>query len=181
MNELNIVDIDFKKKEHKILIKTLSTKNNYHEGDILVSLKDMKFLKLYAKHQDKQLEKMVNDMSNENVFYEDDDKYRGWLIFIGTKAIGFLMYFSNEYLDVLHFLLIDKPYQNKGYGSMLFKYFLVYSTKPIIKIAQSDIDGYYEKFGFMDLKKFEKTYPHIFLVQTSEQKSKKALYYNNMK
>ncbi len=182
MDELiNIVDIDFKNKDHKTLIKVLSKKNDYYVGDILVSLKDMEFLKLQANNYCIPLEKTLIGMGRDNAFYEDDDRYGGWLIYYGTKVIGFLMYYNGECKDVLHFFLIDKPYQNMGYGSLLLKFFMVSSKNPIIKIAESDITGYYEKFGFMNLKRFEKRYPNILILETPEQKNKKALYYNNIK
>ena len=92
-------------------------------------------------------------LKNENAFYADDKNYKGFILFIKKKAIGFIIFYRNEVYDTLLYLLIDKEYQSKGYGSILLKFLItdtIQNTKLFIKIKKEDIENYifYKKLGF---------------------------------
>jgi GNAT superfamily N-acetyltransferase len=124
---------------------------------------NIKFLKINLK--DTNHINYILKLSKRNHFYEkyinrDINCFKeleiniGWLVVLNSKVIGFLIYkIGDDKMCDLHYILIDKLFQHKGYGTQILKYFIDYaeSTSDIhIVILKNDTkSNFYKRNGFI--------------------------------
>ena len=147
-----IENIDFNNKKQTKLICELSKKNDYYYNDINLQVgKNIKDLQKRGlnKYQIKLF------ILRNIAFYGDNENYKGYLLYVDDKAIGFIMYYNNKVEgksinDTVHYLLIDKEYQSKGYGSLLLKHYINKTDTLVIKVNQVEekAEKFYRKHGF---------------------------------
>lgn len=190
MSKIDIEDIDFNNKKHQILIMTLSKKNKYHIETLSTHIMRKIPNNILTALLNKEM--VLTILKNENAFYADDSNYKGFILFINKKAIGFIIFYRNEVYDTLLYLLIDKEYQSKGYGSILLKFLItntIQNTKLLIKLKEKDIENYtfYKKLGFEYgneiIDKIKNDNDNIISTLTLQlcNQEKKSLYYRIIK
>lgn len=180
---MDIEDIDFNDRRHQILIMTLSKKNNYHINTLSVNVMNKipnHLISMFGR------ENVISYFKNKNAFYCEDKNYKGYLMFIDKKAIGFVLFFDNEIYSILEYLLIDKEYQLNGYGRILLQLYIINSNdKLLIKIKEEDIENdsykFYKKIGFEYgyeiIDKLKNDNPLSAMTLLLCHQSKKSLYY----
>lgn len=126
-----IMDIDFDNINHINYIKKLAKRNKFYEIEIDYSIKEE-----YKPKKD--------DIEIKGLFYIDN-----------KKVIGFITY---QYVGKLYikvdFMLIDKDFQNKGYGKQLIN--KIISIKPAFIVIECDKktkEYYIKNFNFFEIIK----------------------------
>lgn len=157
---MNIEFLDLKNINNKKIIFDLSSKNNFYVQDIQFTIdyciEDL--LDLVNNHEIlKKNEEGIKDYNKsvkEIVEYNKQFDFKCIVIKI-SKVVGFLIYqkIINNDRHVINYFLIDKEYQNKGYGKLLMNKFLDIVPKPhIIDVDifknEKRMIKFYNKFGF---------------------------------
>ena len=174
----NIIRIDYSNDLHLKCIWKLSKNNNFYKEDMRgilygdpsleiekfeknnnIKLTDDKKIILYNATQQK-----MNDNLKE---YNGRKEYYGLFICNNKKPIGYILYYlrkNNIEVDIT-FILIDKKYQNQGYGTILINKVkeILSDIKPIIylKIDDNNLEKYYNKLKFYTLDKVFSLIPNI--------------------
>ena len=188
----NIIRIDYTNDLHLKCIWKLSKNNNFYKEDMRgilygdpsleiekfeknnnIKLTDDKKIILYNATQQK-----MNDNLKE---YNGRKEYYGLFICNNKKPIGYILYYlrkNNIEVDIT-FILIDKKYQNQGYGTILINKVkeILSDIKPIIylKIDDNNLEKYYNKLKFYTLDKVFSLIPNI-KSNTLHEKHNKMLY-----
>ena len=85
-----------------------------------------------------------------------DCTYKKALLTLNNKAIGFYIWTYPNYNKTgsfLQFLLIDKKYQNQGYGTYLINHYFEWcktNKRPhcMVECIGTQLQSYYKKFGY---------------------------------
>jgi GNAT superfamily N-acetyltransferase len=129
------MDIDFDNINHFNYIMKLAKRNNYYQLQLFSSIKD------YYKTN-----------GSLRVDYVD---FKGLFYIENKKVLGFIIYqFVEKVYIKVDFMLIDKEFQNKGYGKQLIN--KVISIKPtfiVIECEENTKDYYIKNFNFFELRK----------------------------
>ena len=170
MNSHSIIDVNFNNHSHMNAIIELSKKNNFHFGDICVACDDVdNALKSIIEVAKKRKLTIRNKMKPEIVknfrqkAYKLNSNYKGIIITntSGKKAVGFILYHENciqpphNRVDI-HFLLIDKKYQNMGLGTRLIDV-VKHKYEESLIVIRSDNDysnRFYIRNDFLEFDKF---------------------------
>ena len=167
----NIINIDFNNEEHKKVIYKLIKINKFYENDIM--------LQFYGECKIESFKPMAKELFNKNKI----DQFLGGYFITGEKItgnigyLGMLLYSKQlnvEQLDfpLIHkslmfvktvdFLLIDKNYIKKGYGTLLLNHLkskTYLNTIINVKVVKTHMDTiiWYFKRGFFPVN-LEKNY-----------------------
>ena len=160
---IKYIDINFKNSKHKDIIYKLSKRNNFYLNDI----KNW----LYSNGEKSSFE-------NWNNYYENYNKkiilifpyWKGYLLCIDNKVIGYIIYYERHYKNdignfvSIEFLLIDKDYQNKRYGTDVInllneKYNDKNYMVVCIEKTNNNANNFYKKLNFIE-KYNDKTEEH---------------------
>jgi GNAT superfamily N-acetyltransferase len=130
-----LMDIDFDNINHINYIMKLAKRNNYYQLQLLSSIEE------YYKTN-----------GSLRVDYVD---FKGLFYIENKKVLGFIIYqfIDKQYIKV-DFMLIDKSFQNKGYGKQLIN--KVISIRPsfiVIECEKDTKDYYIKNFNFFELRK----------------------------
>ena len=168
---ISISEINLYSEVHREIVMKLCNRNNFHEGDVYMELyKDFprehknQIIELIGKSEyDKRTKKFIEErfigLESSGYFITIEKASK-------KKVVGFIMYNVEEMTkksDLL-FILIDKNYQNNGFGTKLVdKYIEVIIQKKLlyatVKVENKIVYNFYKKFGFdkhEDLIKSEK-------------------------
>jgi ribosomal protein S18 acetylase RimI-like enzyme len=168
-----IHDIDFNSANHAKCIWKLSKKNNFHVGDIYgviygkthkLSFKNI-LLKMTQENnvpypsEIKERELILSSDNNLSTkMYKNFPNYKGLFICLDKKPIGFTL-FALRIGDIIEgvvdllFILIDAPYRNKNYGTILMCYMIDLLKKNnkliIVRIDNDIVANWYKKIEFI--------------------------------
>jgi ribosomal protein S18 acetylase RimI-like enzyme len=153
---ISISPINFNFEPHREIIMRLCNRNNFHKEDVYVQIYrdfppvfkkmviDLKGIKEYNT----DIENLFLGLESSGYFItiEEDCK---------KKVVGFVIYDIEQATQksYLLFILIDKKYQNSGFGTKLvYKYIQDIEEKKIlcatVKIENEMVGNFYKKFGF---------------------------------
>jgi RimJ/RimL family protein N-acetyltransferase len=153
---MSLIQIDFDFSPHKEIIMKLCNRNKFYEDDISVIV-NRDLPTNYKNYLIKIVGVEKYENHNKNLF--TGLKHFGYFIIVEEnlkkKVIGFIIYHIKEKFrgSELLFILIDKKYQNNGYGTMLLnKYIQDINEKKImisiVKIENKEMCNFYKKTGF---------------------------------
>ena len=127
-----IMDIDFDNINHINYIKKLAKRNKFYEREL-----------------DASIEQEYIPKKRDNI------ECKGLLYIDNKKVIGFITY---QYVGKLYikvdFMLIDKDFQNKGYGKQLINKLI--NIKPsfiVIECDEKTKEYYIKNFNFFEISK----------------------------
>lgn len=193
--ESRIINIDFDNKNHRnVIMKLCEINNGYHYYDTFVVINLNRFKKnevteeelievMIKSRGDDSSVKMMK-MKNRNIV-ESTSKFlkerfegmtwSGEIILEGKKAVGFIINsWSEEKEDLfIEFLLIDRKYRKKGYGTRLIQNIQKKSKemKCCLGIQPDDINmriWYKNKFNF---KEYDELKDILFVASKKERES----------
>ena len=166
------LSIDFTNTNHLNYISKLSKRNNFYPEQLHV--------KMFRKYQTNHGYAMIK---NEMDLFINEKYRKGYFLIENKKVIGFILYqkVENVYAK-LDFLLIDKNYQNKGFGTVLYHILdnecITNKLQFLIVECDKNSRKYYEnKFNFIDIDTEVKKRIEIFKItrQTDDYDSKLQL------
>ena len=164
-----IILFDKSNIKHIEAVLKLSRRNSFYYNDLHLSLKK-------DIPKDESLIKDINEKFNRNIDFDtysrmmkdyinDIPNLEGYLYTTisektGKNGIcGFILGIMNvEVYTYLHYVLIDKDYRNKGYGSELINHFVNHPKKGFIEIKteRKELIKWYNKLGFFENEAIEK-------------------------
>lgn len=162
-----IIPINLKFEPHKQIIMKLCTMNKFYEDDMYIEL----YRTFHPRYKDFYLkfktEDYINKATNEFLKNFDGLDSFGDFMYIEEngkkKIIGFLIYNIDQKTreSTLLYLLVDRKYQNKGYGSELVKKHIDHFYKneiriSIVKCKNDKLKNFYKKFGYDEHSKYHK-------------------------
>ena len=153
---MSISPINFNFEPHREIIMKLCDRNNFHKEDVYIQIyRDMSpvFKKIVIdlrgiNEYNTNIENMFLGLESSGYFItiEEDCK---------KKVVGFVIYNIEQATQksYLLFILIDKKYQNNGFGTKLLdKYIQDIEEKKIlyatVKIENEIVGNFYKKIGF---------------------------------
>lgn len=156
---MSLISIDFDFSPHKDIIMKLCSRNDFYENDVYSVIN--RDIPINLKNNLKKIvgvekiEKSINELKKRFIGLN----HFGYFIIVEEnlkkKVIGFIIYHIKEKFrgSELLFILIDKKYQNNGYGTMLLnKYIQDLNEKQlimsIVKIEKNETGNFYKKTGF---------------------------------
>jgi ribosomal protein S18 acetylase RimI-like enzyme len=187
---MSIVDINYNDDNHNKIIMKLCKRNKFYEFEVYANIyKDVPIMmkeKLILFDRDyynifmKKLKIKVEGINLYGFFVIDRQESRK------NAVVGFIIY-SLKYSETfetltsgLEFILIDKKYQNKGFGNILLKKYLneidnlEITAKVQVKKNNILAKKWYEKNNFISLSFLEKSL-------SEEDNNSEYMYYNFMK
>ena len=165
----NILKINLHSEEHKNIIMKLSNRNDFFKDDLYTSIyRDAPF----------EIKKKMIEFTDITTYNEEIKKLfvgiesYGYFIIINEdnkkKVVGFIIYDIGKdteetepelilYKSELTFILIDKKYQNRGFGTKLINKY-IQDMKNIekklihasVKFENKKLDTFYKRNGFND-------------------------------
>jgi|TARA_B000000475_G_scaffold272261_1_gene272990 ribosomal protein S18 acetylase RimI-like enzyme len=152
---MNFLNINFENNTHLKYINILSKRNNFYKDDL------NKWL--YSN----DIKSSFNNWNNYYINNKNKNIYiiplwQGVFLSLNNKIIGFIIFYQRHYNDnignfiSIEFMLIDKEFQNKGYGKILFNYiFNKFTNIDFITVCienKNEFINFYYKIGFIDYK-----------------------------
>lgn len=149
---MSLIQINFNSESHKAIIMKLCERNNFYKNDVYLEIyKD--FPVEFKNKAIEQLGKREYEIHVKKPFIGLESY--GYFIMLETKVVGYLIYNIEKSIQksYLLFILIDKKYQKKGYGSILIEKYLkeieektiLYAT---VKVESEELEKFYKKNGF---------------------------------
>jgi len=128
-----LMNIDFANTNHINYIMKLAKRNNYYQLELLCSIKE------FYETKDK-----FKDTDFKGLFYIDN-----------KKVVGFIIYqFIYKVYIKVDFMLIDKDFQNKGYGKQLINKIIDIKPSFIVVECEENTKNYYiNKCDFFEITK----------------------------
>lgn len=170
---MRFVKVDYNNPLHLECIWKLSNRNNFHKDDIRCCLYgDVSLMaNKYKIPLSSKLYKLIKVQGLRSM-YNKDKKYKGILVCVGKKVVGFILYYIRlNYTEVdLLFILVDKTVRNKGYGRGLIMelHRILSNTKPVIIVRVDDVllQSYYKKLGYVLLDGLDSNDPKTKILKT---------------
>jgi ribosomal protein S18 acetylase RimI-like enzyme len=200
-DETRIVKIDFNNEHHRnIILKLCEINDNYHYGDIfgVINLNRFKnnevreeelkdtLIKNYGNDIFVKILKMkggdiINSIKEYMLKRFENMSWFGEFILEGKKVVGFIINSINKITELLfiEFILIDKKYKNKGYGSKLVKNIQELSKK-IKGYVSTQPDNLNTREWFKKKLNFKEytDYSEVLVVTNKEDREKKIYYFD---